>query len=471
MKREIIVVPALCVALCMYSCLELGQESGLRPPSISGTTPTAAASTSTASPLCGISPTLIGTVPEPDELCNERIYVDRLLWQTFIALNWPADIEAGRGLPLSPTDPSKFLKKDVPLVWETWKQQWETVDQEKLSAWNSYAVARPPCDEVQPREGEGPIRVNPENWPRLYKEYGGTVLNGINLVKQNHAGGDSPFALAGPLVDPHRNYVRYEVRFNRALYDCVRDGTSAGCSKTKDRISMPAARAGQTGSINVKAAWRELDRQYDDKTDYHHRDVLVLDHEIRSGKPIRVCKQKEMLLVGMHIVFKRDASVRGAPALGAGQDERNNWIWGTFEHAKNAPICAESFSFRSPNGYSHEPAVLRRAPLPPPESREPVMLCHVKESGPTTKKVNRDYARVLCSAESEPWCNYRLQSSHWLVGDAPLPSRWVANVLLEPYSQDDSCMGCHNKQASASDFVWSLEIARRPDLFPKDPWR
>ncbi|KYG06207.1 hypothetical protein BE21_36200 [Sorangium cellulosum] len=398
--------------------------------------------------------------------------MDRLLWQTFIALNWPADTEAGRGVPLSPTDPSQFLTNDVPLVWETWKQQWETVDQENLSAWNSYEAARPPCDEVQPREGEGPIRVDPENWPRLYKEYGGTVLNGINLVKQNRAGGDIPFALAGPLIDPHRKYVRYEVRFNQPLYDCVRDGSSTGCSKTDDRISMPAARAGQAGSISVKAAWRELDNNNEDeKDDYHHRDVLVLDHEIRSGKRIRVCKQKEMLLVGMHIVVKRDASVGGAPDVGAGQDQRNNWTWGTFEHASNATNCSEAFSFSSPNGYSHEPAVLGRAPLPPAKARKPVMLCHVREIGPITKKVNRAYAGVLCSADSQSWCNYRLQSSHWLVGDAPLPSKWVANVILEPYSQDDSCMGCHNQQSSASDFVWSLEIARRRDVFPKDPWR
>ncbi|WP_163999761.1 hypothetical protein [Pyxidicoccus caerfyrddinensis] len=394
---------------------------------------------------------LDGVIPFPRKDCLSIAQLSQLMWKSFIAVNWPADPQAGRGVAANPQDSSAMARTGVPRVWETWKADWE-IDPKlgPASEWNSYAVARPPCKVLQTREGKR-LEVTAENWPTLYPQYGGILQDKINLVKQGPDGG-API-LTGPLIDSAREYLRYGTHFSRELYDCARSGVGAGCVKTPTSFEFPAGSEGAIGSIAVKASWRKLQKD-DEKDRYHTRDVLVIDYEGARKPYTAVCRQETMVLLGLHVIYKN--SYIFAPERG-----QNQWVWATFEHRDNAQVCGQTqFGFNKPQGFSHEPQTLpAETPLPPQDKRIPVMLCRttaIPSFGVPT--VNREAQAALPS----PWDHYEMVNIQWLLGGQPSPTTSVANVTLEPYSQSDSCMGCHGsqagEQASKADFIWALAL-------------
>lgn len=387
------------------------------------------------------APYLRGVVPRPTT-CLGSDFVSRLIWQTFIALQWPADTAAGRGVAQNPDQVDQFGKNGVPLVWETWKQDWELVPgaRAQSSAWNSYEVQSPPCAYVEDAAKKR-VRVTPQNWPGLFAASGGMLLDKINLVRDDLAH-DLSFVFTGPVIAGDRSYVRYETRFNQAIYDCARNGAGTGC--TAEPLSMPAFSDTQDGAIAVKAAWRALASE-SEKESYHWRQVLVPYYEDDgNGKPVAVCKPETHVLLAMHVVYKDRFVDTG----------HNQWLWTTFEHEKLAPPCGEVRAAWSQQGFSYEPDELARAPLPPPDQRTPVELCRRKDVPAVTAGVNADYAAKLPA----PWNHYRIAAAQWLMGGSPAPGRGVANVILEAYAQDDSCMGCHNDEARGVDFLWTLAL-------------
>jgi hypothetical protein len=387
------------------------------------------------------APYLRGVVPRPTS-CLGNDFVSRLMWQAFIALQWPADTTAGRGVALKADQVDEFGRNDVPLVWQTWKQDWELVAgaRAQSSAWSSYEVPSPPCDYVE----EAPkrrVRVTAKTWPEVFVRNGGTLLDKINLVRDDLEH-DLSFTFTGPVIAADRSYVRYETRFNQALYDCARNGAGAGC--TAEPLSMPGFSDTQDGAIAVKAAWRALADE-SEKGSYHWRRVLVPYYEQDArGARVAVCKPETHVLLAMHVIYKDSFIDTGD----------NQWVWATFEHEKLAPACGEVQAAWNARGFSYEPEELPRAPLPPPSERTPVELCRRKDVPAVTAGVNADYAGKLPA----PWNGYRIAAMQWLLGGSPAPARGVANVILEAYAQDDSCMGCHNENARDVDFIWTLAL-------------
>src|SRR5262249_61703217 len=96
-------------------------------------------------------PPLPAGVPTPEQA---RPFFDYFSWQSFIALNWPAD-PAQRGVASQPGDPAAFQKafkpnaagQYPPTVWSTWKQAFELFGQgnNRPSVWTSYQNAVWPC--------------------------------------------------------------------------------------------------------------------------------------------------------------------------------------------------------------------------------------------------------------------------------------------------------------------------------------
>jgi hypothetical protein len=426
-------------------------------------------------------------VPLPPNATPDDAPLFQMLWETFIAINWPADTAKSRGVPLGGKDPklSVYAEKGVPRVWETWKQSWEISDG-KGTPWDSYqvddiqgkdfpchAVVTPkdpkdpdPCG-VKKKNGDKEVTtVTKENWPCLYKKYGGTVLNGVNTLKPRSDGSKLRFELAGPIITPGPSVVRYEIRYNRELYDCAigaegsRSSGDSGCKRTGDRIEMPAATPDKPGAISVKAAWRRATS--DEEADsYHSRDVLVVDYEDIDGVRTRVCRQEKRLLVGLHIVYK-DSKIKQVYASGkpcvipeGSKDDytcMNQWAWATFEHKKNVPECGYAFGLTD-RGYNYEPQPFKpEAGLP--GGAEPVFLCRVNSIPPLSSQKNDSFQGAL--AKYKPWRNYMIVDLQWLVRGQGAPSS-MANAMIEPYAQKDSCMGCHNgPEAFKHDFVWSL---------------
>lgn len=395
------------------------------------------------------APYLLGVLPRPTT-CLGNDFIARLMWQVFIALQWTADTAAGRGVAKDPDNPDALGTGGDTLVWSTWKQDWELSvgPAGRSSPWDSYEVSPLPCDffEEAPRNR---VRVTARSWPGIFEANGRTVLDKINLVMDDHDSqpGHS-FVFTGPVITSDRTYVRYETRFNQALYDCARDGSGAGC--VAEPLSLPAFTGTQDGALAIKAAWRPLSDD-GEKSAYYWREVLVPYYEQSpQGKRVTVCRPEPHVLLGMHVIYKNGFVDTGP----------NQWIWATFEHEDLAPSCADVQAGWKTNGYSYIPEELARAPLPPPSQRTPVELCRLKDVPPVTAAANQDYARFLPA----PWSKYRVAAMQWLMGGSPAPLKGVANVILEAYAQEDSCMGCHNQQAVAGDFVWTLVLDQGEDL-------
>jgi hypothetical protein len=407
-------------------------------------------------------PRLQGALPRLTS-CLTAQFLTRATWQIFIALQWTADTSKGRGVALRPEDEKEFGRNGVPLVWETWKQDWELPEARATSSpWDSYAASRPPCDFID-RPGEKRVRVTPQSWPRIFEAGGRVLLDKINLVKDDREH-DLSFTFTGPVIDARGEYVRYETRFNQALYDCGRDGSGPGC--TAEPLSLPAFTADTDGAISVKAAWRRLASE-DEKSTHHWRDLLVLNYETdRQGNPVAVCSPETHVLLGMHVVYKNSFVTTGP----------NQWVWATFEHQELASSCADVQEAWKEQGFSYEPAALARAPLPVRAQRTPVALCRLTRVPSITAQSNELYQPFLPA----PWGNYRIVAMQWLLGGSPAPVRNVANVILEAYTQRDSCMGCHNEEAVKGDFLWTLALQHEDDLpvdepakieDPEDLWR
>src|SRR5579875_1106684 len=156
---------------------------------------------------------------------GNRPFFDDFAWQSFIVLNWPA--QAGlRGK----ADLTKKLGDSADqVVWETWKTG----------------------PEIVPPNGKAP---DPWKSPRQPRK----VLPKVSKFSAFREGGFE--MLAAPLIDQRKKYVRYElavneIEFNKILTDQLYD-------KAKLNAKASASPGGKIefpfGSIQVKAAWREL---------------------------------------------------------------------------------------------------------------------------------------------------------------------------------------------------------------------
>lgn len=410
-------------------------------------------------------------MPRPRDKCLGADFISRLMWQVFIAMHWTADTAVGRGVARDPEDASAFGKAGAPLVWQTWKQDWELLPGDGISTpWTEYEVMPPPCDFIEKKPGKKRVRVTMENWAELFEASGGTLLDKINLVR------DAPehelsFVFTGPVITSDRQYVRYETRFNQAFYECVRDGAGEGCHSPEsptdaDPLSLPAFTDRADGAIAVKAAWRPLANE-GEKATHHWSEVLVPYYEKdRKGDLVSVCRPETHVLVGMHViykngyVYKKQGKDRGATGGEKQADApTNQWIWATFEHQAFGRSCTDERAAWKNEGYSYEPPVLERGPLPPPEKRTPVELCRLTDVPVTTAEVNGTYQGFLPA----PWKHYHLVASQWLMGGNRRPSRDVANVILEAYAQGDTCMGCHDQESTKADFIWTLVLDEEHD--------
>ncbi|WP_395837832.1 hypothetical protein [Cystobacter fuscus] len=388
--------------------------------------------------LCGdVTPCylqLCGIVPNGSNNADAST-LNRLISQTYVAISWPANIAAGRGVALAPTDPSALATYiDQPRVWETWKQDWEAQgDIAALTDWDSYEyrAGRPPCDEVHLRNGQV-IPVTEANWTELRKAHG-MVLDKINLVEANN---DGLAVLSGPLIEDNGTYQRFATFFNQPLYECWRTGTGPGCSK-EGRLHVPAADGSTPGAIMVKSAWRELIQADIDAQTFLSRNLLVLDPG-QGGK--RECHERTMGLTALHVVYK-DADL---PA-------KHQWLWGSLEYqANDLPKCLSS---EGGVGYQNKAPPVTCEPLPP---GKPTDACRIKDI-PDGFYSQMNTASALGSLPGA-LKSYQMVAAQWgmQTGDTVQASPpEAANARFETYSQKSSCLGCHEK-TSASDAIWSL---------------
>lgn len=437
-------------------------------------------------------PTLCGTIPSPQGEISATELAE-FAWQTFIALSWPADdVDTVRGVARDPTNASTFGQdvgdNAVPLVWETWKQDWELFvpGGQAPTGWNSYQVATPPCTVVVDAQGER-TEVTAENWPGLYEQYGRDLVTMTNQPKQASNTDPAPLLRTGPLIDQNHRLARAESRFGETIYDYITSNEYYLRAQWPEAgVVLPAATATQPGAITAKASWRPATTS-DDLTRFYWRDMLVAEYA-ESG---RTCTATRMLLVGLHITFKSD----DLPYDPEQCDTKpvDQFLWATFEQVDNVPPPCETCSFYGSSrcdqlcqdqckrqGYSYEPTPRDWYDRSATQSVPPVDVCRLQpiEMIRYVATANTHYHALMAEHDTPVWSNYQLVNLQWMQNNGGgsctfRPTTMVANTTLETYDQTNSCMNCHRGfvtpggaasplQAADADFNWTLALQAYP---------
>ena len=437
--------------------------------------------------LSGEVPRTVASFPLWYSGVQQRPFFDVFAWQSFIALAWPA--EAGsHGEPYLPDDPSVFGDYSggrVP-VWMTWKQSYDLFPGagKEPVPWDAPNGTPDVCRNLDPEAGEQVIhRVSKFD----------TVADEVNQ------------AFGGPLPDQTGLFTRYEVRVNRAEYDFIRSNGyyDKGNWPSGSSIYLPASDESAVGSIEVKAAWRELTQvPGEHRGRFFTTEALAVDPHTctgsdEAGQPTDCeCSRIQVGLVGLHIAHKTE--------------DFPQWVWATFEQADNlgddqvTPTPPDMIpSYYDPEGYRKHAGVPRVNPAAHPgSSRVPaegdydptpinvVRLGQIPTTPQTTsgKDVStlalNELYRTGVLADSV-WRYYFLVGSQWstlpsapyptpqpyisppdfgcedgaapAVGGVPFPQCLLANTTMETYHQYDSCQNCHQgAQRAGADFSWIL---------------
>jgi hypothetical protein len=236
-------------------------------------------------------------------------YFDSYSWRTFIALVWPA-MGGQRGVP-DPTQPITPITAAQPnsatyrpLVFETYKADWETFQpggappsdfNSNASFWAS-SPAQSPCPQAKP----GDFLLAPVS------KFGNVGLAGIdNLVSV--------------LIAQNGTFVRYLAAYNRTEFNQIL------ANELYLRAKLPQFQTPvgpnivfQNGALSVKSAWIDM-RNVPNSQRYHTRPAWLVDPISGqcSDTPVTVG------LVGLHIVQKTPIAPQ--------------WIWSTFEQIDNVP--------------------------------------------------------------------------------------------------------------------------------------
>ena len=424
-------------------------------------------------------PALSGTIPVDVPIHNAqtpeqaRPVFDTFSWQSFIAVNWPA-VTGQRGVARTPSDPQTFLKaaNGTPIVWGTYKESFDLFGQkdQRPTPWESFTNQIPECNEQS------------QNLKRLVMLTKGddTILDA------------SKEAFSFPLIDQNGNYVRYEIRYNKAFYNVVRGSDQdpntwlyliknlAAAETRQPAFSMPASpvkgSADPVGALMIKAAWREITSK-DDEGRYYIVRALVYDSVSKA------CVEKKMGLVGLHIAQKLT--------------KFPEWIWSSFEQVDNVkrgpgssaqtPISFNNGTDKppTPNGYANRPPrpLPGTSPTATPAKLTPVQVTRLNAipdtpRGASTRDINAAWQTAL---KGTVWQNYELVITQWpsdpgtfkFIADrgiypkdcgAAFPANGATNTAMETYFQSpsdamgaggNSCMSCHYV-AGQSDFSWGL---------------
>ena len=372
---------------------------------------------------------------------NAQNPFDIFSWQTFVALNWPAD-EAGVpvGQPIG-------ARPGLPRVWQSYKQP---------------GAVFGPTGEDRPCGS------------------GADAVFTTDMILQS-----SGF----PLIDRDLNYIVFDTRMNgRTEEYIVAGGLGSADGQRRFRqagkaVDFPlghyddksARTGGRLGAIAVKTAWKIVDAGAGEEAGaYYTVDGRIEVPAARSETGEALCIRTRLGLIGMHIMHRT--------ASGNGGD----WIWSTFEHVNAAPIADNALDPNNilgelfPDGCLADSVESPRYVLFNPDCKGcPTNTTSVAEwkwfedapharghavRGRFGTQVVRCWRIFESTADVNEvwrarlrdtvWSNYRLVSTQWrgspgskLFPNGEVP-RFLTNVTLETYDQythGGTCMGCHAK--------------------------
>ena len=391
---------------------------------------------------------------------NAQNPFDTFSWQTFVALNWPANeagVPIGEPIGAGPT---------LPRVWQSYKQPGEVFGlTSEDQPCHSGADAAITTDVILQSSGK-PLIDRDLNYVVFDTRMNGRTEQYIVGDNLDSAEGQRRFRQAGKAVDFPRGY--YEDKSTRT--------------------------GGELGAIAVKTSWKIIDAGASEEGgSYYTVDGLIAVPGDRSETGEALCIRARLGLIGMHIMHRT--------ASGNGGD----WIWSTFEHVDAAPIADNSLdpnnilgelftdgcqadSVGSQRYVLFNPGCKGCATNTTPEAEwkwfedAPHARGHAARGEFGTQvvrcwKIFESTAHVNtvwhARLRDTVWSNYRLISTQWrgspgseLFPNGEVP-RFLTNVTLETYDQyshGGTCMGCHAKATTLAgqdaNFSFFLSKAR-----------
>ena len=254
---------------------------------------------------------------EASGLENLQRGFDFYSWRTFLALNAPDD-----GTPI------EGAQANTPTRWEHMNNFKQLLD-----------VMLPPGvpQAVWPTDTDGMKaerkRLVPEECRTQHEQ-----MPDLMIVKMIEESFNEPFK-TGPLIDQNGNYAIFDILMNRKMFDYIMVNhlnTKTGQAENADLVvDFPAgqndrpaspgkpAQAAAFGSFMLKVSWKILTDEEKAAKTFHMRRALVL---MPPGEK-RPCLDTTLGLIGFHAVHKTA--------------NRPQWIWTSFEHAKNVPDRTE----------------------------------------------------------------------------------------------------------------------------------
>jgi hypothetical protein len=381
--------------------------------------------------------------------------VDVFSWQTFIALNWPAD---STGKPLNTAISSS---PNAPRVWEYYSDPAEVFASPVNGLRLRLGVAK--------KGGQKFLYLDSKSPAKLMT---GEQVDASQLQGFQEADGH-------PLIDKNLNFVLYELKMNPVETKFVlKDSltTLAGIytlgSQTKNKNSIPLpmsdSASGNAGSMEIKASWRILVPSLGDDTSryYCRKATIFIDSAHTSNKKNLTITNVTVGLVGMHIIRKtQKLSLADS--------------WSTYEHIDNVPDNQQEAQQSGKVWSFYNPACLNCMPNKAPEAFKAdsgryiwntqmpyAKLYAVKDSTQQTSQVfgtqvmrvypvyrytemiNRLWQDKL---KGTVWANYRLIGTQWETSETPPETKaphFLANATLETFIQkNSSCISCHNGAA------------------------
>lgn len=281
-------------------------------------------------------PVAPSSIPQP---ALRQAMFDCFSWQSFIALNWPAD-PGQRGRP--ETDKS-FPSIGVERVWESYRETFEVFKPEnenwapRPESWSDTPDVPKVCQAViDGLDADTKVSLHV---PKALQMVTKTRAN--QLLNETHQAFGNQFNV---LVDQYGELVRYEVRMNQDEFQYLTENGYADTGKYSysgptngEKVFFPTASTAkpnttQLGAIEIKAAWRNLCPKGDctgqQPERFYTRTALKYTPPLAKGlKPS--CELLDKVgLIGLHVIRKTDTAPQ--------------WIWSTFEQVDNVP-SADSF--------------------------------------------------------------------------------------------------------------------------------
>jgi hypothetical protein len=417
----------------------------------------------------------------PDDLAlSDQSDANCFAWQTFIALNWPAD-PAHNGQPNPAVGPAAFGQPGnlTPTVWQSYKATQDIFlpGATPPASWDTANTIPAACQAI----------VSAANLPHQVILHMTAKSSADEvLLKTEEATGQI-------LVDQTRQLIMFEKRINMTEFDYIMnnklyDADQQAEVATNTGIVLPE------GSIEIKSAWRRLDGAPDAiKARYKQTTAFLYDATADSCKGPFV-----MGLVALHIIRKTATMTQ--------------LMWSTFEQIDNVPGSAAPpphipYTLYNPTCQPPAPCSTPNAPpMPTPTppatpTYEPVQVTRTNPIPSDVQQLNTAVqALITQSNQDSVWQYYQLINVLWPQNGGTAPkagttiplsiatsgftssnAQPVSNVALETYVQSKTCTSCHQfaaiapsekagcKPKLAADFSFIFNDADTADHYRTNP--